>query len=82
MDGNTYHEMLKDHQIGFYILHHCECFMHDGAPPHRKRNVTDLLAENNITVLEGTGNSPDLNPIENAWHVWKNKVAENQPTRC
>lgn len=79
MDGDTYHQVLKDHLIGFYRQQNCECFMHDGAPPHRKNKVTQLLAENNIEVLEWPGNSPDLNPIENAWHIMKNKVAETQP---
>ena len=33
-----------------------------------------------MPVLEWPGNSPDLNPIENAWNYIKNKVQEAQPT--
>lgn len=42
-----------------------------------KKRVVQLLAENNIEVLEWPGNSPDLiNLIENSLHILKNKVAE------
>lgn len=78
MDGDTYHQVLKDHLMGFYKHQNCECFMHDGAVPHRKNSVTQLVAENNIEALEWPGNSPDLNPMENVWHIMKNKVAETQ----
>ena len=53
--------------------------MHDGAPAHRTKLVKKLLSEENIPTLEWPGNSPDLNSIENAWNVMKNKVQEAQP---
>ena len=31
-------------------------------------------------LLDGPGNSPDLNPLENLWTVLKDKVSEKQPT--
>lgn len=31
----------------------------------------------NVDVLDWTGNSPDLNPIEDLWFILKNKIAEN-----
>lgn len=37
MDGDTYHQVLKYHMLDFYRHHNCERFMHDGAPPHRKK---------------------------------------------
>ena len=53
--------------------------MHDGAPAHRTKFVKKWLSKENISTLEWPGNSPDLNPIENAWNVMKNKVQEAQP---
>ena len=54
--------------------------MPDGAPAHRSKVVNKWLKDNHMPVLEWPGNSPDLNPIENAWNYMKNKVREAQPT--
>jgi transposase len=54
--------------------------MHDGAPCHRSRAVRDYLTAEQIQVLDWPGNSPDLNPIENLWHIVIKKVAEKQPS--
>jgi len=61
-------------------VHNCEIFMHDGAPCHRAKFVTDFLKTKNIKLLEWLENSPDLNPIENFWTELKNRVAEKHPT--
>ena len=53
--------------------------MQDGAPAHRRKLVKKWLSEENIPTLEWPGNSPNLNPIENAWNVMKKKVQESQP---
>ena len=54
--------------------------MHDGAPAHKSRAVKTFLDEQNIEVLDWPGNSPDLNPIENAWNKMKNDLAKSRPT--
>ena len=75
MKGNNYVNVLKDHLIPFMDIHQCHTFMHDGAPPHKALKCRELL-----DILDWPGNSPDLNPIENAWYVLKKKVAEHCPS--
>ena len=66
--GSNCIDVLKDHLLTFGRIHQCnlENFMQDGAPAHRSKIVTKFLEDNNIRVLEWPGNSPDVNPIENA----------------
>ena len=54
--------------------------MQDGAPSHRAKSVKNFLASNNIPLLEWPGNSPDLNPIKNAWKMLKDEVEKSRPT--
>jgi hypothetical protein len=51
-------------------------FMQDNVSIHKTRRVTAFLEENSMTVLKWPPNSPDLNPIENAWNLLKRKLAE------
>ena len=54
--------------------------MQDGDLAHRSRFVKKWLKNNHVPVLECPKNSPDLNPIENAWNYMKNKVHEAHST--
>lgn len=80
MNGERYLNLLKDKLNLHMGVHGTSIFMHDGAPCHRSKIVSEFLKRNNITVLEWPGNSPDLNPIENLWCQLKDKVAEKQPS--
>ena len=48
--------------------------MHDNVPCHKSRKVTRYIERKQINILEWTGNSLNLNPIENFWHKMKNYV--------
>ena len=61
-------------------IHKCKMFMQDGAPCHRSNIVTQSLKSKKIQILVWSGNSPDLDSIENLWTVLKDKVSEKQPT--
>jgi len=80
MRGSNYINVLKEHLLAFWRIHQCDHVMHDGAPGHKSKIVTKFLNDNNINVLECPGNSPDLNPIENAWNYLKTKVQERKPS--
>lgn len=49
-------------------------FQQDLAPCHTAKVCKDFLSSRSIEVLEWPGNSPDLNVIENLWHVLKMRI--------
>ncbi|GFY03268.1 putative transposase like protein [Trichonephila clavipes] len=52
-------------------------FMQGGAPCQTARSIKAFLAEQNIQLLDWTGNSPDMNPIKNVWELMKREVAKD-----
>jgi transposase len=53
--------------------------MHDGAGPHRRHVVRDILVEMNIRVMHWPPYSPDLNLIENLWVLMKAEMYRLHP---
>ena len=43
--------------------------MDDNSLPHRAHLVNEFLHDNNIARLEWPACSPDMNPIDHAWHT-------------
>ena len=56
--------------------------MHDNAPCHTAKRVKQYLTEENIKVMNWPAHSPDLNPIENLWHIIGEQVRERNPYNC
>ena len=76
-----YLEVLKSKVPSFMEIKRCSHFQHDGAPCHQTKAVKKWLGEAGIEILgPWSGNSPDLNPIENCWVLLKQKVAAHNPT--
>ena len=79
MNASTYLDLLKEKLSTHMTIHSTGILMHDGAPCHRAKVVSQWLDSEDITVLEWPGNSPDCNPIENAWNKLKSEVAAMKP---
>ena len=79
MNGDLYIKVLSDHMVTMFELNQCLHFIHDSAPCHKAKKVTQWLQTKKIKALEWPGNSPDLNPIEN-WHHMKHLMSERKTT--
>jgi len=81
MTGPVYLQMLKDKLPIFMSIHGTNHFQHDGAPCHSAKAVKSWIVSSGFQLLAPwPGNSPDLNPIENAWVLMKRAVAAMHPT--
>lgn len=81
INGQVYLTILQEKLRIFMDITNTNCFQHDGAPCHRSKLVSNWLRNEGVEVLgPWPGNSPDLNPIENAWDFMKNCVSKLEPT--
>jgi transposase len=67
--ANSYIEVLENRVLEHY--HDDLVFMQDNAPIHTAIKVKEWFEENGIRTTDWPPYSPDLNPIENAWHALK-----------
>lgn len=74
MNGERYQVVLEEHLLPFMRIHEATHFLQDGAPCHASKRIKNFLKEQPFEVIDWPGNSPDLNPIENAWNFMKEEV--------
>lgn len=54
-------------------------FQQDNASPHYTAEVNTWMHNHGVHIMEFPPRSPDLNPIENVWHVLKYRVEHRNP---
>ncbi|GFX37199.1 transposable element Tc3 transposase [Trichonephila clavipes] len=81
MTGHIYRDdILEQHVRLFRGAMGAEfLFMDDNAHPHRANIVDEYLQSEDITRMDWTAYSPDLNPIEHVWDMLGRRIAARQP---
>ncbi len=54
-------------------------FQQNMAPVHTAKGTKSWFNDHDVTVLDWTANSPDLNPRENVWDIVKRKLRDTRP---
>lgn len=85
INSNIYCQVLEEHLYPFYaavkeVQETEPWFMDDNCKVHESWQSRDFKAELGIRTLRWPSQSPDLNPIENLWKLWKDNIQKAKPT--
>lgn len=78
-NAQKYVDVLKNFAIPICRLNFRRfLLMHDNASVHTAKVVKDFMAQNDVYTLEWPAKSPDINLMENIWHLMSNEVYKGQ----
>jgi len=79
LDGQKFHDFVLDHFNDAFEKSHkgnYRIFVQDGDPCQNSAKAKAAFVSINATLLSIPPRSPDLNPIENLFHLVKNDLAK------
>ena len=69
LNGEIYERLLRERPQNEMLQHQTDICMDYNAPCHRASRVSRFFREENIQLMDWSGNSPEISPIENAWFI-------------
>ncbi|GFY09724.1 transposable element Tcb1 transposase [Trichonephila clavipes] len=81
MAGHIYRDVILEQHVSLFwgVMGAEFLFMDDNACPHRAIIVEECLQSEDITRMDRSAYSPDLNPIERVWDTLERRIAARQP---
>ncbi|GFU19747.1 transposable element Tcb1 transposase [Trichonephila clavipes] len=81
MAGHIYRDVIGEQHVRLFqgAMDAEFLFMDDNARPHGVNIVDECLQSEDITRMDWSAYSPDLNPIEHVWDMLGRRIATRQP---
>ena len=81
LNQQKYVTILKEHLLPYAKTYHSGTnlciFQQDGCGLHRAKSIGSFMEAECVELLPWPAQSPDLNPIENAWALMKRNLREH-----